>query len=128
MSLVRDKRTYFIKPLLKNIHGENYTWIPVMKRRGLFRIQLDTDNTYYVYSYGGLRDILTKIYIKSQKFSSRHLICSDYYLHSNLNVMKFKKACYHIKDRLKFVEYYYDYIWMSIPFIPDIKRLIMGYL
>jgi formate-dependent nitrite reductase cytochrome c552 subunit len=126
MSLIKDKQKYFIEPLFKNMQGENYKWIRVMTKRSMFLIKHDM--FYYLYSYGTLRDILTKIYIKSQKFSKRNLICSDYYLHSNLNVMKFKKACYHIKDRIKFVEYYYDCVWMSIPFISDIKRFIMGYL
>lgn len=126
MSLIKDKQKYFIQPLFKNMQGGYYKWIPVMTKRGLFQIEIK-DNIYYVYFYGGLRNILTVIYSKSQKLSTRHLIC-DNHLHSKPNVMTFKNACYHIKDRIKFVEYYYNCVWMSLSFVPDIKRLIFNYL
>ena len=127
MSLIKDKHKFFILPLFKNVQGDNYKWIPVMTKRGLFHIEI-IDNTYHVYFYGGLRDIFTSIYIKSQKLMKRHLICSDNYLHSKMNVMKFKRACYHIKDRIKYVEYYYNQIYMSLPFVPELKRLVLAYL
>ena len=128
MSLIKDKHKFFILPLFKNVQGENYEWIPVMTKRGLFHIDIDKDNTYHVYFYGGLRDILTSIYVRSQKNLNRHLICSNNYLHSKMNTMKFKKACYHIKDRIKYVEYYYNQIYMSLPFVPELKRFVIDYL
>ena len=128
MSLIKDKHTFFILPLFKNVQGENYEWIPVMTKRGLFHIDIDKDNTYHVYFYGGLRDILTSIYVRSQKKLNRHLICSDNYLHSKMNTMTFKKACYHIKDRIKYVEYYYNQIYMSLPFVSELKRFVIDYL
>ena len=128
MSLIKDKQKYFIDPLFKNLQGENYKWFPVMTKRGLFRIEIDKNNMYHVYFYGGLREILTTIYMKSQKKLNRHLICSDNYLHSKMNTMKFKKACYHIKDRIKYIEYYYNQVYMALPFVPELKRLIMACL
>jgi hypothetical protein len=124
---IKNKQKCLILPLFKNLQGEKYKWIPVMIKRGLFRIEIDTENFYQIHFYGVLRDIFTKIYVQ-QNMSNRHLICRGRYLHSKLNTMKFKKACCHIKDRMKYVEYYYDSVWMSLPCIPDIKRLIIGYL
>ena len=122
MSLIKDKHKFFILPLFKNVQGENYEWIPVMKKRGLFHIEIDKDNTYHVYFYGGLRDILTSIYVRSQKKMKR---CCNFL---DKNPIKFKRVCYHIKDRIKYVEYYYNQVYMALPFVPELKRLVMNYL
>jgi hypothetical protein len=120
--MYKDKHKYFILPLFKNEQGENYKWIPVMTNRGLFHIEIDKDNMYHVYFCGGLRDILTYIYIRSQKNLNR---CCNFL---DKNPIKFKRACYHIRDRIKYVDYYYNQIYMSLPFVPELKRFVIAYL
>ena len=46
MSLIKQKQKDFIqyiKPFCENLKGEPFVWIPVMTKRGFYRIQIETD-------------------------------------------------------------------------------------
>ena len=136
MSLIKQKQKDFIqyiKPFFENLKGEPYEWIPVMTKRGFYRIQIETDRrgeicSYYVHFYGAITDILTTIYVKRFCIERPYLVCGNYHLHSKMRMMKLKQRGHLPKERRENVEYYYNNIWLSLPLMPELKRIVMEYL
>ena len=137
MSLIKQKQKDFIeyiKPFFEHLKGEPYEWIPVMTKRGLCSVQIETDRrgeicSYYVHFYGFTGDICTTIHIKRLYNERPYLVCGNCYLYSKMNIEKFNnKYRFIVKDRRANVERYYNNIWLSLPLMPELKRIVMEYL
>ncbi len=121
MSLIKQKQKRIIKYVerfFNNLKGEPYVWIPIMTKKSVLCVQIETEFKNKICSY--------YVHVHGIDAERPYLVCGNCYLYNKMIMVKNYKRLG--KERRENVEYYYNNIWLSLPLLPELKRNIMEYL